>query len=140
MSLVTGMAVLLDANGIGVWQATGIYPDGTLGIYDTVDPHRADSIVLTEYAVSDAGGGLADSVRGIQARIKTAGDDPRPTRNLGHQLFDLLHSRAGFTLDGQYVTLCERQSSAYLGQDSDGHAASHNFYLHITLPTPNRAV
>lgn len=139
MSLVTGMAVFLDANGIGVWQATGIYQPGVLGIYDTVDPHQPDSIMLTEYPVSDAGGDLADSVRGIQIRIKTEGQNPNPTRNLGHQTFGQLHSRAGFTLDGQYVQKCERQSSAYLGYDGEGHTETHNFYLYLTLPTPNRA-
>lgn len=140
MSLVSGMAELLDANSIGVWQATGIYETGVLGIYDTIDPHTPDAIVLTEYPVSDAGGALADSVRGIQIRIKTGGQDPNPTRTLGQQAFDQLHSRAGFHLDGQYVTKCERQSSAYLGYDGEGHTESHNYYLHVTIPTPNRTV
>lgn len=140
MSLISGMAELLAANGIGTWQTTGAYKKDTLGIYDTVDPHQPDSIMLTEYPVSDAGGDLADSVRGIQIRIKTAGQNPTSTRNLGQQTFDLIHAKTGFTLDGQYIIACHRQSSAYLGYDGEGHIESHNYYLDITYPTSNRTV
>ena len=137
MSLTTGLAELLHANNIGIWSLTG-YTETQLGIYDTLDPQSAETIVLTEYPVSDAGGDLTDSVRAIQVKVKRAGQDPRPARDTSTAIFDLLHGREHFTLDGQHIIQCLRQSSAYLGFDSAGHQWSDNYYLNLNLATANR--
>ncbi len=137
--LVKGLAAHLADNGIGAWSPTGIYPEGALGIYKRVQPVAVDAIVLSEYPVSDAGGGLTDSVRGIQVRIRRAGEHPDPTEQTGKDIFELLHDARGLVLDGHRVVQILRQSHAYLGQDSGGnHEATHNYYLNVNIRTPNR--
>lgn len=137
--LVKGLASHLAAHDIGVWRPNGTYTDGELGIYKRVQPISIDAIVLSEYPVSDAGGTLTDSVRGIQIRIRRAGENPDATEQTGKDIFALLHGALDLVLDGQRVVQIVRQSHAYLGQDSGGnHEATHNYYLNVNIVTPNR--
>ncbi len=137
--LTKGLAEHLAYNGIGVWKITGFYADGDLGIYKRVLPSNPDAIVLSEYAVSDEGGRLTDSVRGIQIRVRRSGRHPDPVEQTGKDIFELLHGARGLTLDGQRVIQIIRQSHAYMGQDSSGnHESVHNYYLNVNIPTPNR--
>lgn len=137
--LAKGLAEYLPANGIGLWKPAGLYLDGELGIYKRVLPTNPDAIVLSEYAVSDAGGTLTDSVRGMQIRIRRKGRHPDLTEQTGKDIFNLLHGAEGLVLDGQKVVQILRQSMTYLGQDSNGnHEETHNYYLNVNIPTANR--
>lgn len=139
IDLVKGLASHLADNGIGVWKPEGIYAPGELGIYKRVTPVAPDCIILSEYGVSDSGGRLTDSVRGIQVRIRRAGNHPDPLEETGEQIFALLHGARGLTLDGQNVVQIRRQSFAYLGQDTGGnHEAVHNYYVNVNIVTPWR--
>lgn len=138
--LVPLIATHLAANGIGVWKTNGKYLTTDLAIVDSTPPQAPENaITLTQYVVQDDGA-LSDSTTGIQIRARTAGRDPRTTKQLLQQVFNLLHGATHLDLDGTHIVQILRMSGSNLGPDSNGrHEAADNYYLQHTTPTPNRA-
>ncbi len=139
--LITGVAQVLAAAGLGVWRPDGsAYQAGETAIVDTDVPDRPDRlIVLTTYPVDDEVG--TDTTVGLQVRTRAAGADPRPCRDLDDHVFELLHGRTDWRLPtGVHVVSCLRRSSANLGTDQSGRwERSSNYYLLTHWPAPFRA-
>lgn len=144
---LTGFAMRLAAAGIGLrWDPSGIYTPGQVGIVVDAVPESPDDVVtLSAYAVSDEYS-LADTVMGLQVRVRRAGQNPRPCRATGSKIFTNLQGLAQTALPapvgepaGVFVNACERRSHTPGGQDkSQRWSQIQNFYVTVHRPTTYR--
>jgi hypothetical protein len=139
MDLVPGLAQHLAASGIGVWKDTGVYTTADLAIVDTVVPQSPENVItLTQYPVAHETHGTG-STFGIQVRARTAGRDPRTTKNLLQSVHDLLDGATHLDLAGVPVVQVAWQSGSWFGPDGNGrHEAADNYYIQVVNPTANR--
>jgi hypothetical protein len=135
--LASGVAQLLEDEGIAAWSPTGTYGAGVLGIFLEAVPETADRLItLTPYPVSETVTG--ESIVGMQVRTRLPGQDPRPIEDLDDQIMAAINGRA-FTVNGIKVTLCQWQSGASLGVDaSKRRNRSSNYYLRTVRPSSYR--
>src|SRR6185436_5288340 len=85
-------------------------------------------VVLTCYALADDIEG-ADSLIGLQVRVRSAGPDPREALDLIDAVFDEMHGATHLELAGTVVHLVRRTASAPIGRDQNGryeHADSYH--------------
>lgn len=136
--LLTGLAELLDAEGIGDWNPSGLYTAGQTGILIRAIPPAPDRIItLAAYPAGANLPGLADHQVAIQIRPR-AGQDPRDCDDLADAVHDLLDGAEGLTLGGIAVVQAWRQSYTSLGDDANGRwQRSENYYLDAMRPTSN---
>lgn len=139
--LVAGFAQLLAAADIGLdWHPDGTPYTSGIGIYDSdVPPSPDDVVTLTAYGLGD-GPTYADSTRGLQIRVRSAGADPRVSRDMDDAIADVLIGLYPMTLPtGIYVKTLERTSSTPLGQDDNRRwSRSSNYALGLWRPSQHR--
>lgn len=133
VDLLKGVAELLDAEGVGTYDETGVLPADATGIVLGKVPDGPDRLIgLTTYPVSDDDS--TDSVTGIQARLR-AGTDPTAVVQLANAVFDVLHNRRSYLLRGVWVEISWRQSQAWIGQDERGRMElTSNYYFRTVRP------
>lgn len=134
--LLTGLAQLLDTEGVADYQPTGAYTTDQTAIVFTVMPDLPDrTLCLNAYPVEDTH--LTDAITGVQIRMR-AGRDPRDLDALADAVFDTLHSRECYEVGGVRVELSWRQSQALLGQDSKGRLElTSNYYFRTIRNSPH---
>ena len=140
-NLLTGVAQLLAAAGVGVWRDTGAYAATETGIVLDVIPQDPDQIItLSDYDISDDPT-LSDSVIAVQVRTRWGGQDPRPVKDLDGAIFDALHGLESVTLTGGvHVVSLVRRSGVSLGQDTNNRwMRSANYYATVWRPSTNRS-
>ena len=140
-NLLTGVAQILAAAGVGTWRDTGVYVAAETGIVLDTLPASPDNIItLTDYAVSDDPT-LSDSVIGVQVRTRCGGQDPRPVKDLDGAIFNALHGLESVTLTGGvHVVSMVRRSGVSLGQDENSRwMKSSNYYAAVWRPSANRS-
>ncbi|GAB3459232.1 minor capsid protein [Actinophytocola sediminis] len=131
--LAHGLALLLAAAGVGVYRPGGVYQDDETGIvigFVPAAPPRV--VVLSCYALADDVD-QADSLIGLQVRVRGAGPDPRDALALLDAVFEELHGATHLTLAGVVVHLVERTVSAPMGRDANGryeHADTYRLTAH----------
>lgn len=139
--LLIGMAVHLDAAGVGTWRGDGsAYTSGEIGITIRGIPQTPDRLIVLAPYVVDSGAyrGLADHDEAIQARIRGT-TDPRVCQEIADDVFAALDSAHDLTWQGIAVVQVWRQSYTSLGDDTNGrYEASHNYYLNLMRPTTYR--
>lgn len=140
--LVAGFAQLLAEADIGLtWHPDGTaYAADTIGLYDSAVPPTPDDVVtLTAYGLGDAAT-YADSTRGLQVRTRRAGQDPRPSKDLDDDIFDVLAGLYPTTLPtGIRIKTLVRSSSTPLGQDDNQRwERVSNYVLTLHRPAPHR--
>lgn len=130
-SIVTGLAEILAAEGLGVYRPDGVYADDEIGIFLHRMPEApARAYAITPYPVEDTG--LSDVVDGVQIRMR-AGPDPRDVLDMADAVRDLLHMREGVVAGGVRLSLIWRQSQAPMGQDEHGREElTSNYYARST--------
>jgi hypothetical protein len=134
--LLTGYGELLEAEGLGVFATTGTYPEDAWGIFLGVTPDKPDrAVTLTTYPVDDTD--LTSVTTGLQLRFR-AGRDPREVEDMSDAVYDLLHMRSHYVVNGIPINLSWRQSGAWLGQDGNQRIErTENFYLRTEREAPN---
>lgn len=136
----TGVAQLLAANSIGVWDPAGAYAADQFGIIIQAVPQAPSSIItLSSYDV-DQDPTLADATIGLQVRIRRDGQNPKPSGDWADQVFQLLDARWAYTLStGIWVTQSYQRSRVTGGQDENHRWSTiQNFYFTVARPSSNR--
>ena len=130
-SLLDGIASLLNEADVGVFRPDGVIEDDETGIFRAVMPDQPDrAIALTAYPVQDDD--TTDAITGVQIRMR-AGRDPDALDNIQDAVFDALHNRRSYRLNGVYIALSYRQSQAWIGQDTHGRMElTANYYFRTT--------
>lgn len=136
-SLLDGIAALLAAESIGVFNPDAVIVDPDTGIYRGVMPATPErALGLTAYPVEDTH--LTDATTGVQIRMR-AGRSPDAIDDLADAVFNVLHGRESYDAGGVFVELSWRQSQAWIGQDTHGRMElTSNFYLRTTRPGPHQ--
>ncbi|GAB3467102.1 minor capsid protein [Actinophytocola sediminis] len=128
VELTHGLAVHLAAAGIGVYRPDGVYTDDETGLVLGVVPTApARVVVLSCYALADDVD-QADSLIGLQVRVRGGSPDPRDALELLDAVFDLLHGATHLTLANVAVHLVERTASASMGRDQNGRFEYADIY------------
>jgi hypothetical protein len=131
--LAHGLALLLAAAGVAVYRPGGVYRDDETGLVIGVVPAALPRVVvLSCYALADDVD-QADSLSGLQVRVRSAGPDPRDALTLLDAVFEELHGATHLSLAGVVVHLIERAASAPLGRDATGpyeHADTYRLTVH----------
>ena len=132
---MTGLAQIMQSNGLGVFSTSGTYPDDSWGLFLGLTPDQPDRAVsIMAYPVEDTD--LVTVITGVQFRLRGT-RDPREVENMSDALYDLLHNRSHFTVNGVTVELSWRQSGAWMGQDANQRVERvENFYLHADRSAP----
>jgi hypothetical protein len=104
--LAHGLAEHLATAGIAVYRPTGVYRDDETGLVIGVVPAAPPRVVvvLTCYALADDVD-QADSLVGLQVRVRGAGPDPRDALALLDAVFEELHGATHLELadaNGRY--------------------------------------
>lgn len=133
-TLMTGLAELLAAAGVGVWNPNGVYAATDIGITVGVVPQSPEQVVcLTPYQVDDLPG-MVDVTQGVQIRCR-GNTDPRVVQDLADAVYDALHGATPGTLRGIQVAQVFWQSGAPLGADELGRwERSENYYVQASRP------
>lgn len=137
--LLEGLAVFLDAAGVGTYRADGsAYSASETAIVFAAMPSSPDrAIVLSDYPVTDDPS-LSDSVIGMQVRSR-GGTDPHDVKNISDAVFDVLHGKTAFNLGAVRVVQALRNSGGSLGRDdSNRWEHSDNYYLTVNRVSTNR--
>lgn len=102
--LAHGLAEFLAAAGVAVYRPTGVYRDDETGIVIAVVPAAPPRVVvLSAYALADDVD-QADSLIGLQVRIRSAGPDPRDALTLLDAVFEELHGATHLSLAARSCT------------------------------------
>jgi hypothetical protein len=127
-SLLDGIAGLLEEAGVGVFRPDAVIEDPATGLFRGVMPDTPErAIGITAYPVEDTD--LPDTVTGVQFRMR-AGRDPDAIDDLADAVFDALHNRQHYEVNGVLVALSWRQSQAWIGQDAHGRMElTSNYYF-----------
>lgn len=131
--LAHGLAEHLAAAGVGMYRPTGVYRDDETGIVIAVVPAAPPRVVvLSCYALTDDVD-QADSLIGLQVRVRSSTPDPRDALDLIDAVFETLHGATHLTLAGTGVHLVERTTSTPMGRDQNGryeHADTYRLTAH----------
>ncbi|MCG7203954.1 minor capsid protein [Streptomyces arenae] len=127
-SLLDGIAALLSNAGVASWRPDEVIGPGETGIFRAVMPDSPDrALCLTAYPVADDD--TTNALTGVQVRIR-AGQDVDEVDDLADAVFDQLHNRQHYALNGIHVVLSWRQSQAWIGQDTKGRMElTSNYYF-----------
>lgn len=136
--LLAGVAQLLNADGVAVWNPSGAYADNEIGIVIGPPSQKPPSLVaLAVYNSSDSPA-LADSTVFLQVRSRAPDDDPRKAQDLDDGVFDSLQGLRA-TVNGVRVVYGKRNSSAPIGVDGSGRQErTSNYELMVHRPSPHR--
>ncbi|MDQ1053173.1 hypothetical protein QE394_001101 [Arthrobacter sp. SORGH_AS 212] len=131
--LLIGLGEYLGSQSVGRWITSGTYLATDTAITVDALPATPDkAIAMTLYGVEDAGAGT-DSVQGVQFRIRGKAGDRLSDKDISSRLFDALHGRTNFELNGIPIVRAWRQSATPLGPDGNNRQEhSHNYYLQLT--------
>jgi hypothetical protein len=137
--LAHGLAEHLAAAGVAVYRPTGVYRDDETGLVIGVVPAAPPRVVvLSCYALADDVD-QADSLIGLQVRVRSASPDPRDALDLIDAVFDALHGATHLALAGTVVLLVERTASTPLGRDQNGrYELADTYRLAAHRPTVHR--
>ncbi|MEV1079870.1 minor capsid protein [Streptomyces sp. NPDC050211] len=132
-SLLDGIGGLLMETAVGIFDPNAVIQDPDTGIFRGVMPDTPErAIGLTAYPVQDDD--TTDAITGVQARMR-AGRDPDAIDDLADAVWDVLHNRRSYRLNGIYIALSYRQSQAWIGQDAHGRMElTANYYFRTTRP------
>lgn len=134
--LLTGIATLLDAEGVGTYDEAAVITDPDTGIFRAsmpAEPNRA--IALNAYPVEDSD--LTVAVTGVQIRMR-AGRDPGAVDDLADEVWAVLHNRQHYDVSGVHVEISWRQSQAWIGKDDHGRMElTSNFYFRTVRSGPH---
>lgn len=141
-TLLSGLAIHLEASGAGVWHPNGIYAPSEVAITLGGLPSAPDTaIALAVYGVGTDGDDPTepDSQVQVQARIR-AGQDPRLVDDLADAVFDALHGLSDVVLDGGVLLLHSlRTIVAPLGVDGSGRwERADSYAIRVHRPTTHR--
>ncbi|MFM9602678.1 minor capsid protein [Streptomyces turgidiscabies] len=115
-SLLDGIAGLLAEAGVGVFTPDAVVENPATGIFRGVIPDQPDrALGLTAYPVEDSDN--TNAITGVQIRMR-AGRDPDAIDDLADAVWDVLHNRRYYEVNGVRVGLSWRQSQAWIGQDA----------------------
>lgn len=132
-SLLDGIAGLLEVAGIGLFRPDQVIEDPDTGIFRGVVPDTPErAIGITAYPVEDTD--LTDAITGVQFRMR-AGRAPDAIDDMADAVFDALHNRRHYVVNGVSIVLSWRQSQAWIGQDAHGRMElTSNFYFRTDRP------
>lgn len=135
--LAHGLAGQLAAAGVATYRPAGTYGDEETGLVVGAMPAAPPRVVvLTCYALADDTEG-ADSLIGLQVRVRSAGPDPRDALDLIDAVFDELHGASHLDLPSVVVHLVRRTASAPMGRDQNGRYEHADTY-HLSAHRPSR--
>lgn len=137
--VVTGVAEMLAAAGVGVWNPTGTAygPDDVAIVLSAVPPEPDRCITLTAYGPL-ANDGHGDVTLGLQVRVRGT-TDPRVVLDLVDAVADVLDGLEMTAIGGVPVSQVFQRPGAAIGQDSnDRHEYSSNFYIQAQRVTALR--
>ena len=136
--LLKGVAQLLDADGVAVWNPSGVYANNEIGIVIGAPSQSPPSLVaLATYNDIDDPA-ASDSTVFLQVRVRAPDDDPRKADELSDGVFNSLQGLRA-TVNGIRIVYGKRSSSYPLGIDSNGRQErTDNYELMVHRPSPHR--
>lgn len=136
--LLAGVAQLLDADGVAVWNPSGVYTDSEVGIVIGPPSQKPPSLVALAVYNSADDPAASDSTVFLQVRTRAPDDDPRKADDLDDGVFDSLQGLRA-TVNGVRLVYGKRNSSSPLGVDSNGRQErTSNYELMVHRPSTHR--
>ncbi|MFI6182532.1 minor capsid protein [Nonomuraea sp. NPDC051191] len=140
--LLTGLAQLLAAGGVGDWDPDGVYTSAQTALtIGGLPPSPDGAIALAMYGTGTSLDDPvnADTVVQVQARMR-GGADPRLVDDLADGVYDQVHGLADTRLvTGVFVLLAQRRIVAPLGRDDSGRwERADSYELTVHWPTRHR--
>lgn len=134
-TLTTGVAGLLEEEGIGRYDETAPIADPDTGIFlGTMPDAPGRAVCITPYPVLDDD--TTNQIVALQLRMR-AGHDLTALTDLADAVKDQLHQRREYRLGDLYVALSWRNSQAWIGQDSQKRMElTANYYFRTVWSGP----
>lgn len=137
--VLNGVATLLDANSIGVYETTGTYASTDWAItLDLIPPAPDNCITIRAYVLSADPYPVASGLIGLQFVVRSLSRSNE--RDKQDAIFQLLHAREDDTFGSVHVALTQWRSAVPLGLDDNFRSEStSNYSLMVDYPpTSNR--
>ncbi|MFI8850753.1 minor capsid protein [Streptomyces sp. NPDC053499] len=137
MSVVHGLALLLESLGLLSYDETGTSGDTFVG---TMPPTPPEAVSLTAYDAGPQNAAIAYDAVSVQVRVRGT-TDPRVSYDRAYDVYDAVNGLSDTTLpDGTPVIICTATTPAPLGPDSNGR---HEHVVRVSVeydaPTTHRA-
>jgi hypothetical protein len=137
--LLTGLATLLDADGVAVYKPTEPYAADEVGIVFGVPTQDPPSLIALAVYNNTDDPALSDSRPMVQFRIRGASADPTGADDLADAVFDRLQGFRGDLPNGVHITYASRNSTFPLGIDGNGRQErTDNYDLTVHRPSAHR--
>ena len=135
VDLFAGLAQILEDASIGVYNETGAYTTGQVGITTGVIPSTPEEIIcLTPYAVRDDAA-LNESIIGVRVYLRGT-QDPRSVMNRAGAIFNVFQVLTARDFGSMHLALMWRQSGSLDGQDDKLRwTRQENWYTRCNVPT-----
>lgn len=131
-AMLTGVAQLLDAAGVGSWNASAVAAGAWPIAIATTPPNADQAITLTDYTLA-ADPKLSDRLVGLQLRFR-GGTAPAVVRDRAELAYAALQGFRGALPNGQRVVQIFWQSETQIGPDANGrHVRSVNYYVQMNV-------
>jgi len=136
-TLMTGFAQLFEDASLGMFDTSGVYPEDAVGIFLGMTPDKPDrALTIMSYPVEDTD--LTNVITGLQLRFRGS-RDPRQVEDLSDAVYDLIHNKSHYQVNGIHVELSWRQSGAWMGQDANQRVERvENYYMHAERAAPHQ--
>ncbi|TCO64386.1 minor capsid protein [Actinocrispum wychmicini] len=137
--LAHGLAGYLAAAGIGAYRPGGVYREDEVGIViGTVPASPGRVVTLSVYPLVDDVD-QADSLLGLQVRVRSGTPDPREVLDLLDAVFEILQGTTHLYFHDVEVHLSQRIASLPMRQDSNKRYEHADIYQLTThRPTYHR--
>lgn len=128
-SLLNGYGQLLDTAGVASFSTSGVYAENLTAVFIGVTPDKPDNAVtLMTYPVDSNDHGNA--ITGLQVKFRGLRTSITGVIELSDAVYDLLHNKQHYEVNGVHVELSWHQSGAWMGQDDNQRVERvDNFYL-----------
>lgn len=138
--LLTGLAELLAAAGVGNWSPSGVAPAGLPTITLRVTPPTPDEVITLTAYTAESNTRLTDSITAVNVRIRGTRDPGSAslTSSLVHRTLHALgRATLGTTPNQLLVSDVQFRSATLIGPDGSGRQVrSENYYVLHNRPHP----
>lgn len=138
--LLVGLAVWLDAGGVGEWKAPpATYTASETAITVLAIPDSPDRLItIAAYRIDDTPPGSQDITQGIQFRIRGT-TNPNSCNDIGDAIYERLDSCGRQTWGDIPIVDAQWRSHAPLGFDGNKRwLMTHNYYVYAMRKTLHR--
>lgn len=115
--LLTAIAEMLDAAGVGVWSTTGTYSPDDVVIFRGTERPIDNAQIILNWVDTDQHPEITQGTGILQVAMKGTASNPGSVDDIGYAVFAALHGLTDQPAGSAVIVQCLRRNSVPMGQD-----------------------